>query len=112
MIDKDLIIRKQNDALIKLSILMMIADRDLHDQEYKKVIEIIEKHSMYKISEDEISALVSDVSFQREKIGIKDFSNELCSTLKSKEKQKLLSSKTFNDLIKVLMDLAESVPIK
>lgn len=89
MIDKDLIIRKQNDALIKLSILMMIADRDLHDQEYKKVIEIIEKHSMYKISEDEISALVSDVSFQREKIGIKGFSNELCSTLKSKEKQKL-----------------------
>ena len=67
MIDKDLIIRKQNDALIKLSILMMIADRDLHDQEYKKVIEIIEKHSMYKISEDEREMIL--LQLRKEMIG-------------------------------------------
>ena len=42
MLDKDQINKNKQDTIIKLSILMMIADRDIHDAEYYKVIEIIE----------------------------------------------------------------------
>ena len=83
MIDKEEIIRKQNEAIIKLSILMMIADRDIHDEEYKSVIEIIDKHSMYEVTEEHISDLVSEISFKREQMGLYEISSELISTLKS-----------------------------
>ena len=74
-------------STIKLSILMMIADRDIHDAEYQKVIEIIDKHSMYNISEDEITELVSEISFLREQKSLETMAGELASKLKSKESQ-------------------------
>jgi uncharacterized tellurite resistance protein B-like protein len=92
MLDKDQIIKNTQDTIKKLSILMMISDRDINDKEYQKVIEIIEKHSIYKISEDEISDLVSEVSFLREKNGLEGIAIELASSLKSKKYQEIAIS--------------------
>ena len=87
MLDKEQINKNKQDTIIKLSILMMIADRDIHDAEYQKVIEIIDKHSMYNISEDEITELVSEISFLREQKSLETMAGELASKLKSKESQ-------------------------
>ena len=89
MLDKEQINKNKQDTIIRLSILMMIADRDIHDAEYYKVIEIIEKHSMYNISEDEITELVSEISFLREQKDLETMASELASRLKSKESQKI-----------------------
>ena len=83
MLDKEQINKNKQDTIIKLSILMMIADRDIHDAEYQKVIEIIDKHSMYNISEDEITELVSEISFLREQKSLEKMADELASKLKS-----------------------------
>tara|TARA_B100000965_G_scaffold403546_1_gene431881 strand:- start:788 stop:1153 length:366 start_codon:yes stop_codon:yes gene_type:complete len=88
MLDKEQINKNKQDTIIKLSILMMIADRDIHDAEYHKVIEIIEKHSIYNTSENEITDLVSEISFLREQKGLETVASELASKLKSKESQK------------------------
>ena len=66
MLDKEQINKNKEEAIQKLCILMMICDRDIHDKEYEKVIDVIEKHSMYEISFDQISVLVSEVAFERE----------------------------------------------
>tara|TARA_B100000963_G_scaffold341562_1_gene341392 strand:- start:1197 stop:1562 length:366 start_codon:yes stop_codon:yes gene_type:complete len=89
MLDKEQINKNKQDTIIRLSILMMIADRDIHDAEYYKVIEIIEKHSMYNISEDEITELVSEISFLREQKDLETIAFELASKLRSKESQKI-----------------------
>tara|TARA_B100000963_G_scaffold360789_2_gene393120 strand:+ start:186 stop:551 length:366 start_codon:yes stop_codon:yes gene_type:complete len=89
MQDKEQIILNKQETIKKLSILMMISDRDIHDDEYKRVIEIIEEHSLYDIKEDKISDLVSEVSFEREQKGIENFTKELATKLKSKSSQKI-----------------------
>ena len=57
MLDKEAVIRNKQQTIKKLSILMMIADRDIHDDEYKRVIEIIDDHSLYEMKDQEISDL-------------------------------------------------------
>ena len=98
MIDKEEIIRKQNKAIIKLAILMMISDRDIHDDEYSSVIQIIEKHSIYEVSEEHISELVSEISFEREQKGLYEISSELISTLKS-HKLRILTLEYLEDIM-------------
>ncbi len=89
MFDKEEILRNKQETIKKLSILMMVCDRDIHDDEYLRVIEIIEKHSLYDIKEDKIIDLVSEVSFEREQKGLEKLIKELSANLKSKDSQKL-----------------------
>tara|TARA_B100000768_G_C11019824_1_gene265672 strand:- start:24 stop:389 length:366 start_codon:yes stop_codon:yes gene_type:complete len=92
MLDKEQINKNKEEAIQKLCILMMICDRDIHDKEYEKVIDVIEKHSMYEISFDQISDLVSEVAFEREQKGLEKLSIELASKIKSKKFQEITMS--------------------
>ena len=89
MFDKEAVIRNKQQTIKKLSILMMIADRDIHDDEYKRVIEIIDEHSLYEMKDQEISDLVSEVSYSREQKGLEALTEELATKLKSKNSQKI-----------------------
>tara|TARA_B110000977_G_scaffold104707_1_gene136625 strand:+ start:4689 stop:5057 length:369 start_codon:yes stop_codon:yes gene_type:complete len=72
----------------RLCILMMIADRDIDDQEIAKITQIIESDSMFAINEDEIIALISDVSSERYNSNLEMLVDKYASGIKNINHQK------------------------
>ena len=84
---QDKIVETRRSNTRKLCILMMIADRDIDDQEIKKITQIIEDDSMFSVNESEIIELISDISSERYENNIETLIVKYASPINNKKHQ-------------------------